>query len=67
MGVLAKLRRFRLPSLNRSDYASEERPGVENTDALAATWGRGIDPSGAGAVNSIPPNYVKQDDGRPPH
>jgi len=66
MGVLDKLRRFRFRSLDRGDYATEEGRPVENVDALAALGGRGFDPSQAGQ-HSIPPNYIKQDDGRPPH
>jgi hypothetical protein len=39
---------------------------VANTDALAATGGRGIDPQGMGHA-SFPPDYLKPDDGRPRH
>ena len=67
MRFLDKLRRFRLPSLQRGDYTSESKNPVENTDALAATGGHGLDPSGASSHASFPPDYVKQDDGRPRH
>ena len=51
---------------DRSDRSVDPERTVENTDALAATGGRGIDPSGAGHP-SFPPDYVKTDDGRPRH
>ena len=64
---LGKLRRFRLPSLERGDCTSKPGLQVENTDAWAATGGHGLDPSGASGHASFPPDYVKQDDGRPRH
>jgi hypothetical protein len=64
--LLDKLRRLRFPSLERGDYARESERPIDNTDALTATGGRGIDPSGV-AHASFPPDYVKQDDGRPQH
>jgi len=66
MGLRDKLKRFRIRSLERSDQTSGSEPSVGNVDALAATGGRGMDPSGS-VQHSIPPNYVKQDDGRPRH
>ena len=62
---LDKLRRFRFPSLDRSDHTSGSGPRVENTDAWTATGGHGLDPSGASGHADFPPDYVKQDDGRP--
>jgi hypothetical protein len=67
MRILERIKRFRLRSLYRGDYASEAERSVENTDALTATGGRGSDPSGASGHASFPPNYLKPDDGRPRH
>jgi hypothetical protein len=67
-GIFRRLKRLRLGSLNRGDYAVETERSVENTDALVA--GRhiaGTDTSGATGNASFPPNYVRQDDGRPRH
>jgi hypothetical protein len=66
MRLLDKLRRFRFPSLERGDYARESERPIDNIDALTATGGRGNDPSGVTHA-SFPPDYVKQDDGRPLH
>jgi len=54
-------------SLNRGDYAVESGSQVENTDALAATGGRNVDPQGGTAHPGYPPGYVKTDEGRPRH
>jgi hypothetical protein len=63
--LLDKLRRFRFPSLDRSDHTSESGQRVENTDAWTATGGHGLDPTGGSGHADFPPDYVKQDDGRP--
>jgi hypothetical protein len=63
MKILAKLRRFSLRPFDRGDRGLERRRSVENPDALAATGGRGSDPSGLGHAQ-FPPNYVKTDDDR---
>ena len=65
--LLDKLRLFRFPSLDRGDRISGSEQRVENTDAWAASGGHGLDPSGASGHASFPPDYVKQDDGRPRH
>ncbi len=64
--ILRRLKRLSVRSLNRSDQAVESGPRVENTDALAATGGRGMDPQSTGHA-SFPPDYVKTDDGRRRH
>jgi len=66
MALLQKLKRISMRPFDRSDRSVDPERTVENTDALAATGGRGIDPSGAGHP-SFPPDYVKTDDGRPRH
>jgi hypothetical protein len=66
MKLLERLRRIRLRPFDRSDYGTESERTVENPDALAATGGRGTDPSGLGHAQ-FPPDYVKTDDGRPRH
>ena len=58
--ILRKLR-----SLYRGDHAAEGgKRQVENTDALTATGGRGMDPQGTGHQGA-PTDWVKPDDGRP--
>jgi hypothetical protein len=60
------LKRFRLRAFDRSDQLGERT--VENPDALAATGGRGAQgPSGVSGHAGAPPDWVKQDDGRPRH
>jgi hypothetical protein len=66
MSILDKLKRLRFSSFYRGDRSFESERSVENTDALTATGGRGMDPQGVGHA-SFPPNYVKTDDGRPRH
>jgi hypothetical protein len=46
--ILRRLRQLSLRSLNRGDQAAEGEGRVENTDALSATGGRGMDPQGRG-------------------
>ena len=53
--------------LNRGDHADGVGSQVENTDALAATGGRNVDPQGGTAHPGYPPGYVKTDEGRPRH
>ena len=67
MRLIERFQRFSLRSLYRGDHAVESERSVENTDALAATGGRNLDPQQAGGHASFPPNYVKPDDGRPRH
>ena len=67
MRLFKKLWRFRFPSLDRGDRTSYSGQRVENTDAWAATGGHGIDPTGGSGHADFPPDYVKQDDGRPRH
>jgi hypothetical protein len=64
--ILRRLKQLRLPSFDRGDHAIDSERSVENTDALAATAGRG---EGSGVVQhaGYPPGYVKSDDGRPRH
>ena len=64
--ILRRLKQLRLSSFNRGDHAVESERSVENTDALAATGGRGSDPN-AIAQHGAPPGWVKPDDGRPRH
>ena len=52
-------------SFYRGDHAVESGSQVENTDALAATGGRNVDPQGGTAHPAYPPDYVKTDEGRP--
>ena len=56
------LRKIRLKSVQ----AGEGQPSVDNIDAMSSMSQTRIDPSG-GAPATFPPNYVKQDDGRPRH
>jgi hypothetical protein len=63
--ILRRLKRLR--SLNRCDMDVEGRSQVENTDALGATGGRGMDPQSGVGHPGAPPGYVKTDEGRPPH
>jgi hypothetical protein len=68
--IFRRLRQLRLGSLNRGDYAVETERSVENAEAgaAAASAHRGTDLSGAGVAGaSYPPNYVREDDGRPRH
>ena len=67
MRLFKKLWRFRLPSLQRGDHTSNRGLQVENTDAWTATGGHGLDPTGGSGHADFPPDYVKQDDGRPRH
>jgi hypothetical protein len=67
MRLLERIRRIRLRPFDRSDYSVDSKRSVENTDALAATGGRGLDPSGGVGHPQFPPDYVKTDDGRPRH
>jgi hypothetical protein len=54
--------------LNRGDHAVETERSVENTDAfVAAHRVAGTDTYGVTGNASFPPNYVRQDDGRPRH
>jgi hypothetical protein len=64
LGIVEKLKRFRLRAFDRSDQLAKGERTVENTDA------------GAGMINPnpmapgpapFPPDYVKPDDGRPRH
>jgi hypothetical protein len=64
--IIRRLKRLSLRSLNRSDYSSDPRQRVENTDALAGA--RGVQSPQGGSVSvGYPPGYVKEDDGRPRH
>ena len=66
--ILRRLRQLRLGSLNRGDHAVETERSVENTDAfVAAHRVAGTDTYGVTGNASFPPNYVRQDDGRPRH
>ena len=56
------LRKIRLKSVQ----AGEGQRSVDNIDAMSSMSQTRIDPSG-GAPATFPPNYVKQDDGRPRH
>jgi hypothetical protein len=64
--ILRRLKQLSLRSLNRGDQAAEGEGRVENTDALAATGGRGMDTQGTGHQGA-PTDWVKPDDGRPRH
>jgi hypothetical protein len=66
MALLQRLKRIAFKPFDRSDRSANPSRTVENTDALTATGGRGMDPSGLGHA-SFPPDYVKTDDGRPRH
>jgi hypothetical protein len=47
---------------------SESKQPVENTDAMAVSGVRDVDPSGSLGGYSFPPNYVPPaDEGRPRH
>ncbi len=60
------LERLRVRSLQRGDFGS--RQPVENTDAMAVSGMRDVDPSGNLGGYSFPPNYVPPtDEGRPRH
>jgi hypothetical protein len=65
--ILRRLKQLRLPSFDRGDHAIDSERSVENTDALAATSGRGSDPGKAAIHQGAPPNWIKPDDGRPRH
>jgi hypothetical protein len=70
--MLTRLKRFfgrlQAKSLQRSDYGTESKQPVENTDALAASGMRDADPSGGMGANTFPPTYVPPaDEGRPRH
>ena len=65
--ILRRLKQLRLSSFDRGDHAVESKRSVENTDALAATGGMGLDPQSGMGHPGFPPGYVKQDDGRPQH
>jgi hypothetical protein len=70
--MLARLRRFLAQlgggSLQRGDHGSESKQPVENTDAMAVSGMRDVDPSGSLGGYSFPPNYVPPaDEGRPRH
>ncbi len=68
MGILEKLERLRVRTLNRRELTASDEPPLENTDAWAAASGGIQDGAGHGGHNSIPPNYVKAyDEGRPRH
>jgi hypothetical protein len=64
--ILRRLKQLSLRSLNRGDQAVEGEARLENTDALTATGGRGMDPHGTGHQGA-PTDWVKPDDGRPRH
>ena len=60
--------RMRGSSLLRDDYASDSRQTIENTDAMAASGMRDVDPGGSQGGYSFPPKYVPPvDEGRPRH
>jgi hypothetical protein len=65
MGLLKRLRRFRLSAFDRSDQLPSGERTVENDDAGART----INPNPmAGGPAQFPPNYVRPaDEGRPRH
>jgi hypothetical protein len=68
--IFRRLTQLRLGSLNRGDYAVETERPVENAEAgaAAASAHRGTDLDSVGIAGaSYPPNYVRQDDGRPRH
>jgi hypothetical protein len=65
--ILRRLKQLRLSSFNRSNHAVESERSVENTDALAATGGRGPDPQSGTGHSGFPPGYLKPDEGRPLH
>jgi hypothetical protein len=50
----------------RSVQAGEVQRPIDNVDAMSSMAQTRVDPSG-GAPASFPPNYVRQDDGRPKH
>jgi hypothetical protein len=56
------LRKLRLKSVQ----AGEGQREIDNVDAMSTMAQTRVDPTG-GAPVTFPPNYVKQDDGRPPH
>jgi hypothetical protein len=64
--ILRRLRQLSLGSLNRGDHPATGEHRMENTDALAATGGRGMDPQGTGHQGA-PTDWLKPDDGRPKH
>jgi hypothetical protein len=67
--MLARLKRFFAQfggSMQRGDNGSESKQPVENTDAMAVSGMRDVDPSGNLGGYSFPPNYVPPaDEGRP--
>jgi hypothetical protein len=69
--MLARLRRFFAQlggSMQRSDHRSDSKQAVENTDAMAVSGMRDVDPSGNLGGYSFSPNYVPPaDEGRPRH
>jgi hypothetical protein len=74
--IFRRLTQLRLGSLNRGDYAVEDESSVEKdaaaenaeAGAAAASAHRGTDLDSVGIAGaSYPPNYVRQDDGRPRH
>jgi len=56
------LKKLRLKSVQ----AGDGQRSVDNIDAMSSTAQTRFDPSG-GAPATFPPDYVKQDDGRPRH
>jgi hypothetical protein len=67
--MLSRLKRFFTRfsgSMQRGDHRSDSKQPVENTDAMAASGMRDVDPSGQLGGYSFPPNYVPPtDEGRP--
>jgi hypothetical protein len=64
MRLLDKLKRFAFQPFDRGDRSADGSRTVENPDAGAHT----INPNPmAGGPAQFPPNYVRQDDGRPLH
>ena len=66
MAFLEKLKRIAFRPFDRGDLSTDGERRVENDDALAASAGRAFDAQG-GIHATFPPDYVKQDDGRPLH
>jgi hypothetical protein len=66
MGRILRRLKQSLRSFNRNDHAAEGERRLENTDALTATGGRGMDPQGTGHQGA-PTDWIKPDDGRPRH
>jgi hypothetical protein len=65
--IFRRLKQLRFPPFDRTDYSVDGERRVENTDALAAGRGHGLDLSGASPYAGYPPGYVKDDDDRPRH